>query len=55
MSAFQNEKQDKEKEKDEGKETPPEERKFDPSGYDHDLCEMLGECVENFFYTILQP
>ncbi|XP_054270368.1 katanin p60 ATPase-containing subunit A-like 1 [Macrosteles quadrilineatus] len=36
-----NEKQDKEKEDKDNKEAQPEERKFDPSGYDHDLCEML--------------
>lgn len=39
---MQNEKQDN-KEKEETKDLQPEERKFDPAGCDHELCEMLGE------------
>ena len=39
---FQVEKGDKEKEGHENKEVV-EEKRFDPSGYDHDLVEMLGK------------
>ena len=39
---FQGDKSDKEKETQDNNETP-EEKRFDPSGYDHDLVEMLGK------------
>lgn len=54
MCDFQNEKIDKEKDnKDtEGKDIL-EEKRFDPSGYDHDLVEMLGTLKLQFFINII--
>lgn len=47
---LQGDKSDKEKETQDNNE--PEERKFDPSGYDHDLVEMLGKVLNYLLWPL---